>query len=509
MKSKYGLAVLVILAWLASSNISTCWAQEAVPTPNAADQVQSLKNGYQEIEKRLDALEAQSNTQAGAAAPVSFDALGNPLVAGFQYIDNALEGGNEYFAGENKRMEVSNSAGNSVFSVGAFIYFQYNNFYGPPSRYLLNDVGKNPNEFDGFLFRKLHLYFLAYFDHVWGMSFSLKTFDNASPDLGMNHAYLYAELSKALVIKAGKFTNVLSLEGLQANVDLLFAEDSLVGNLVVNKDIGIMVSGSSSHFIDYALEVANGTQDGLRSSESPLQPDHGLKAVTGRVFFTPFRKSEDPFERDWLRGFGFGIGGSVDDESNSLNSQDNLPWSRVQTSLGQNTFLVYNGLVHPQGAFYHWDPQFYYFNGSFGLQGEYVESIQTVGFDDSPSVQLTNAAWEIQSSWVFGGRASFSGARIDHPFDLSSGGLGALELAVRVHQLAVDVDSFTTNFPYNGGHGSLAQGPELATALTLGVNWHLNRHFKWMFDWERTDFSGGNLTINPEELFVFRAQMGF
>ncbi|HVM32909.1 MAG TPA: hypothetical protein VMU88_07230, partial [bacterium] len=85
----------------------------------------------------------------------------------------------------------------------------------------------------------------------------------------------------------------------------------------------------------------------------------------------------------------------------------------------------------------------------------------------------------------------------------------ALELAARIQQLAVDVHSFTTNFPYNAGHGSLARGPELATALTLGVNWHLSRHFKWMCDWERTDFAGGNLAVLPEELFTFRAVMVF
>jgi phosphate-selective porin OprO/OprP len=510
MKVKYGLVVLGLFVCVVCSNFSQCLAQGA--SSDAADQIGSLKKDFQDIQQRLDALDAKGNSLTSAAsAPASLDAYGNHTGEGIHDIFIPLEGGNEYFVDESRHMEFSDKLGNSIFKIGGFVYAQYINFYGPSSQYLLNDINKTANENDGLEVRKVHLDFAGDFDKVWGMSFGVETDHSLPNTLGFYNAYLYAKLDKDLVIKAGKFTNVLSLEGLQANADSLLAESSMVLNLVPDKDLGVMLSGKVSHLFDYALEVANGTQDNVSSSETPIQPEQGLKAVTGRIFFTPFKKTKDPFEKEWLQGLGFGIGGSVDDEShvNQAYTADSQPWGTIQTSLGSNRFLEYMGGVYAQGAFYHWDPQFYYYNGSFGLEGEYVASIQTVGFDNEPSVQLTNTAWELQSSWVFGGKATYEGAVVDNPFDLSKGNLGALELAVRVDQLTADINSFTTNFPYNGGNGSLAVGPQVATALTLGVNWHLNRHFKWMFNWARTDFTGGNLAVNPEEIYVLRAAMIF
>ena len=90
--------------------------------------------------------------------------------------------------------------------------------------------------------------------------------------MGFFHAYVYVKLDKSFELMAGKFTNAMSLEGLQPSADLLFAESSMLANLIPDKDIGAMTSGEVDHWLDYALEVANGEQDNESSATGRARP---------------------------------------------------------------------------------------------------------------------------------------------------------------------------------------------------------------------------------------------
>jgi phosphate-selective porin OprO/OprP len=273
-----------------------------------------------------------------------------------------------------------------------------------------------------------------------------------------------------------------------------------------------MLSGRIDDWFDYGVEFADGEQDNENFYSGGVASKVGQspQALTARIFAEPFKKSDDK----GLQGLGVGISAAWDNEAQNISggvttSPDNKPWPNIQTSLGQNVFLLYNpysGVV-AQGDFYHWDPQFFYYNGSFGLQGEFVQSIETVGYGGTfTSIQLVNSAWMLESSWVFGGEASYEGAHVDNPFDPSKGKWGALEVAVRLHQFTADINSFATGYSFNTGT-SLAQGAQVATAFGLGVNWWLNEHFKAQLDWENTSFTGGNYILNSEDLFVARAAL--
>jgi len=474
---------------------SPCRAQEtpAADSRDISAQIKALQDQNQSLTQRVQSLEGKMNTPS-AATPVSGgDESGQ---AGLHDTFTPMENGNEYFSDESRHLTFSDDSGNAVFKIGGYIFADLDLFFQPNSSYLLNDAGKaSQKEFNGFLARKAHLDFAGYFDKLVGMSIGIESDKSTAVSWGIFHAYVYVKADKGLVFTAGKFSNILSLEGIQPSSDLPFMEPSMVADLVPNKDIGAMVSGEAGHLFDYALEVSNGEQDNESSATGPVKTTQNGKALTGRVFLTPFKKSGD----DGLEGLGFGIAASLDNEV----AGDTAIWAANQTSLGGNAFLVYNGAV-PQGDFYHWDPQFYYYNGPFGLMGEMVQSIQRVGTAGSPSIQITNTAWLLEGNWVFGGKASYEGALVDEPLDLSQGKWGAVELVARIHQFYADVDSFTVGFPY-ALNSPLATGAQEATGFGIGVNWWFNEHFKTMADFEKTTFGGGNQTILPEQVFFMRA----
>jgi len=332
---------------------------------------------------------------------------------------------------------------------------------------------------------------------MFGMSIGIESDKSTSVSIGFFHAYAFAKIDPAFEVMMGKYTNPLSLEGLQPSADLPFLSASMVADLVPNKDIGIMAVGSFNHMMDYALDVANGEQDNESSATGPGKATQQTKAITARVFFTPWKKSHD----EDLKDLGFGIGGSWDNEING----DTGIWAKLQTSLGGNTVASYAAAVVPKGDFWHWDPQMYYYNGSLGLQAEMVQSIQTVGYSSLPTVMLTNTAWMVEANWVFGGKASFEGPVVDNEFDLSKGHFGALEVVARFHQLNLDGNSFLGGQTFSpGATTGLATGAQVSTAYGVAVNWWLNTHFKTQFDLERTDFSGGTASVVSEQVFYTR-----
>jgi phosphate-selective porin OprO and OprP len=495
------------------------------PTSSLRDEMKTLEQQNQDLEIRIKALEDKSSGPAFGPTGTT-TALSNPTGgqgnqnSGAALSDNPIgrDEANEYIDSEGRYLNFRDPSGRVDFRIGGYTFADFDGYWQPNTDYLLNDYIKQPapavpseqKDFNGFEARKAHLDFGGRFDNIFGMTIGIESDKSTAVSIGIFHAFVYAKLDKALVITAGKFSNILSLEGLQPSADLPFMEASMLSNLVVNKDIGLLVSGELfDHFMDYGVELANGQQDNESSAILPGKADQNGKAITGRLFFTPWEKSGD----EWLEGLGFGAAGSYDNETNALNRgssnpAENLPWSNgLATSLGGNEFAYDGGVGLAEGPFYHLDGQFYYYNGSFGLQGEWVQSTQTVGEPSLPTVALTNQAWLLEGTWVFGGEAGFEGPHIDHPFDMSKGTLGALELVARVDQLTADVKAFAVGFPYDPVGASLSTGAQVATATGIGLNWWLIENFKLMADFERTSFSGGNMSVPPEQVLFARAAL--
>jgi phosphate-selective porin OprO/OprP len=469
-------------------------------------QIQALQRQNDALQNRIQAIEdaALSSPQAGTQAVMEAQssAEGGDWTnnQGMHNAEASYSDASEYIDSESRYIAFSNNNGNMQFRIGGYMFADAELNFFPSGIYLNNAYTSQSTtgNYNGFLAQKAHLSFDGRYDKMFGMSIGIEGDKSTSVSIGFFHAYAYAEFDKHFKVLMGKFTNPLSLEGLQPSADLPFMEASMIADLTPNKDIGIMAVGSFSHFMDYALDVANGEQDNESSATGPGKPAQAGKAITGRVFFTPWEKSDD----EDLKGLGFGIAGSWDNEQ----AGDTAVWAKMETSLGGNSFMAYSPTVVPRGDFWHWDPQMYYYNGNFGLQSELVQSIQQVGFGATLTpVLLVNTAWMAQASWVIGGKPTFEGPKVDKEFDLSKGDLGAFELVARVHQVYMDANSFYGGQPFSPGATSgLATGAQVATAYGLAVNWWFNTHFKTQFDLERTDFSGGTQNVVSEQVFYTR-----
>ncbi len=115
-------------------------------------------------------------------------------------------------------------------------------------------------------------------------------------------------------------------------------------------------------------------------------------------------------------------------------------------------------------------------------------------------------AWQVATSWVLTGEnASYDGVIPRKPLLLGGEGLGAFEIAARFHEITFDRDLF----PLFSNPSASARR---ARAVTVGLNWYLNRNLKLQFNYERTLFEGGASNggdMGSEDAFLTRFQLAF
>ena len=351
-----------------------------------------------------------------------------------------------------------------------------------------------PETADTFLLRSVRPTIEGTFGNIYDFRFT--------PDFGQGKsiivdAFAAARFNPGLVVTAGKFKPSVGLERLQTEADLRFMERGLPTSLVPNRDIGVQLSGDfGGGTFSYQVGYFNGVTDG-NSSDSLPTPD--VESDTGgdyaaRVFFQPFVNS-DNFS---LRGFGIGIGSTWQDIPGSAANtylstykspgQLNVFAYRANTATG----VTPNNATFANGERLRLAPQVYYYRGQFGFLGEYTQVQQdvsrTVG-GTTRSDTLTNKAWQTQFSWfITGEEEAYRGFTPGSTWQPGKPGFGAIELAVRYHELDVDDDAFT------GGANSFAN-PLTAiskeSAYGIGINWYPWNTVKFSLDYERTRFDGG------------------
>ena len=96
-----------------------------------------------------------------------------------------------------------------------------------------------------------------------------------------------------------------------------------------------------------------------------------------------------------------------------------------------------------------------------------------------------------------------AGVRPRANFDVGAGHVGAFQVAARYHVLKIDEDAFALG-------AASAGASRKAEAWTVGLNWYLTPHFKYVFDFERTVFDDDRAGARPpEHAIVFRTQVSF
>ncbi len=304
----------------------------------------------------------------------------------------------------------------------------------------------------------------------------------------LQDAFIDLKVRPNLRLRSGKYKVPYSLERLQMVSDVPFVERSIGNNVVPIRDVGFMLmkEPTKDGDIEWELGAYNGVLD---STSSDTNTDNGLDVI-GRVFWQP------------KRGKGIGIAATSGSGSDSLSGQ-------VFRSAGRSPFFRYVDGTVGNGKRTRLAPQFFYFSGAFGLQGEHLTTRQKIRRGDVATTDVTTGLY-LQATYVLSGeKTSFRNVVPDKPFDFDGGGTGggAWELAMRYSQVKTDGDTFAA------GLADPAVSAQKATALTFGVNWYLTRQSKLMLNYEETDF-GRPLRFTPgtrqrERAFLTRLQVQF
>jgi phosphate-selective porin len=283
-------------------------------------------------------------------------------------------------------------------------------------------------------------------------------------DVNVNVKYM-----KKAQIQVGRFKVPFGLDELTSVSHNDFVYRSL-GAIYLDpgRDIGGMVHGS---FFKRGLTYAAGVfqHDGDHARSKKVQG--GDQTVAGRVTFAPFRRA--------------GVAGDINVGSafavSSLSDDPYLPNGlRGRTILTQDAFFQ---PVYVKGRRERWEADIDWTAGPASARAEYTwvtdgRLRQGIGDEDLPDARARS--WYIGGTWILTGESKKRPLRTSREF--LQGGFGAVEVAARYEQL------------WFGGAGGAdvdlpSRTPRAANifpsgdrALTLGVNWALNRWIKLQFN---------------------------
>jgi phosphate-selective porin OprO/OprP len=302
-------------------------------------------------------------------------------------------------------------------------------------------------------------------------------------------------------VQFGRFKAPVGLEQLQSDSRAFFAERAFPTQLMPNRDVGVMVHGDlADQRFHYAIGVFNGVGDG-GSATTTDSDDH--KDFVARVFMQPFRHQPDSV---WS-GLGLGLGAATGRQTGAAGLT-----SGYRTDGQQSLFRFRNGTV-AAGRVTRFSPQASWFHGPVGVLAEYAESRAEVALPaGNAAATLRQSAWQIAAGWVLTGEdASYRGVVPRTPFDPARGAWGAWELTARFSRLELDAGVF----PVFADPAASAQG---ASALGVGVNWHLSRNLRATLDYFRTDFDPAPgapavptnpVLLDDEHAVISRLQVAF
>jgi phosphate-selective porin OprO and OprP len=294
-------------------------------------------------------------------------------------------------------------------------------------------------------------------------------------------AFINIRFLNEIQLRAGKFKSPVGLERLQSDPDLTFLERGLPTNLVPDRDIGVQLHGDVlGGLLVYAGGLFNGAGDGVQA-----EPDiSDKKDLAGRVMVRPFQLTNlEP-----LRKLGLGIAATHGTHVGAL------PGYRTP---GQLAFFQYAAGALASGTHRRLAPQAYFYYGPVGAFAEYVRSSQIVSSGAATS-RVDHHAWQVVASvFLTGENASYTAVTPKGQLNPRNQTWGALELVARYGEMRLDNDAFALQF------ADITRSASKATDMGIGLNWHFARSFKFMINYERTNFQGGDSTgPRPAEIVV-------
>jgi phosphate-selective porin len=159
---------------------------------------------------------------------------------------------------------------------------------------------------------------------------------------------------------------------------------------------------------------------------------------------------------------------------------------RGRTVLGDGVFFdrVYvNGDRQRLGLEVSWD------SGPIGLSSEYIvvsDQRKAMGFGRQDLTDIRTSSWYLATTWTLTGE--HKAGRVEPRREFLHGGLGAIELALRVEGLRFD-DARSASAAPPDGFGIAGIAGNADHVGTAGLNWYLNHYVKiqWNLIRERVD----------------------
>ena len=282
-------------------------------------------------------------------------------------------------------------------------------------------------------------------------------------DVDVNYSYF-----KNAQITAGKFKIPFSLDELTGVTHNDFVYRSLGAlYLAPGRDIGGMVHGS---FWKHSLRYQAGAfqHDGDNARSKKIQG--GDATIAGRIVVRPLRKVSPVFD-------AFEVGGST---TFSRLSDDSFRPNglRIRTVLTQDTFFE---PVYVKGRRERYDADFDWTLHRASFRGEYFHVSDTRRAQSYTNTDLPDAQYH---AWYLTSTYTLTGENKQRPLrplnDIFNGGIGALEVAARVERIWGD-SAGGGDEPFANPR-ALVILPSGEKAVTVGINWTLNRFVKIQFN---------------------------
>ncbi len=278
--------------------------------------------------------------------------------------------------------------------------------------------------------------------------------------------FVEANISNAFQVRVGKFKVPYGLDQTSGESNLDFVYRSLGGsNLSPGRDIGVMVHG---RFFHRALNYSIGgfQQDGDNSRSGKIAGAD--TTIAARVTVAPFRK---------IKAAGLGAADiGVSFATSQLSDEPFLPNGlRARTVMSQYTFfepVFVKGTRRRYGVDADWSA------GPIGARSEYIfvsDTRQDQGLGDQDLSNVRGRAWYALATWVVTGEKKVRPVEA-RKGGLGRGGMGAIELALRVDRLWFDSKK-GLDTPFRNSRSETIF-PNTDKVTTIGLNWYLNRWAK-------------------------------
>ena len=269
----------------------------------------------------------------------------------------------------------------------------------------------------------------------------------------------------AVQIQGGKFKLPFGLEENTGTTNLDFVYRTMASTrLAPGRDIGVMVHGRVlNRFVRY--EFGGFNHDGRNARSNDPERVFGGPTVAGRVNVLPFRHQDSE-----LSDLMVGVAYTTTDVDEGLHSL------QARTVFGYPLLVDQDLWVHGPRRRFGVEGRFR--PGPTSIKAEFMRLTSArlgQGTDGEDLRDFDASGWYVSGTWALTGEKKADGLdRPRHPF--LRGGIGAVELAARLEKL-------TWGTVNGGDEASASPRADVVLgnadrAVTLGVNWYLNRWIK-------------------------------